>query len=416
MPKNLAIFAGIGLLSVSIAVGAEAPVAADAHISSTQPSVNFGTLPNLNVAPGQVALVAFDVQKTLPAGLGSGEVAHATLRLWVNRVATPGTIDVSTAASAWSEGTVTSANGPLAGMLLASQVPVAGGQYVSVDVTKAVKLWLDSPTSNFGFAVSPSAAAPGTNVFLDSKENTATSHAPSLEIVLSGPAGKQGPQGIPGPTGAQGPQGIPGPTGAQGPQGIPGPTGAQGLRGVTGPTGAQGSLGPQGLRGLQGPTGPTGPQGPAASNYVQSLFWGVADWSMPSNYTVWASLSCPAGSTAINGLCGHRDANGASDDIRLNYFGPNPGDLRNWRCYMQNTSGSTRAVRYGVLCAQVPGTPSVSYVSVSEDSRAAPPLRTASEESANSGEELPADAVVVERQLPDGVSLRIVARPANKVR
>jgi hypothetical protein len=118
-----------------------------------------------------------------------------------------------------------------------------------------------------------------------------------------GPAGAQGPQGVPGaqgPAGAQGLQGERGPAGAQGlqgergeqgPQGVPGAGGEQGPAGATGPAGADGATGatgaqgepgprgetgaagPQGADGAVGPVGPTGPEGPMGPpGIVESTF------------------------------------------------------------------------------------------------------------------------------------------------
>jgi hypothetical protein len=81
-----------------------------------------------------------------------------------------------------------------------------------------VQGWIANPASNFGVSLS---APGGAVVFLDSKENTSTSHAARLDIVLA----SSGPQG---PVGPAGPQGIQGPMGSQGsvgPQGPPGPAG-----------------------------------------------------------------------------------------------------------------------------------------------------------------------------------------------
>ena len=64
---------------------------------------------------------------------------------------------------------------------------------------------------------------------------------------------------------------------------------------------------------------------------------------------------------AISGPCGHRDPNSASRDIKLNYVGPDFGDIRRWRCYFENTSGSSRAIRSAVLCTSAPS----SVISVS---------------------------------------------------
>ncbi len=93
----------------------------------------------------------------------------------------------------------------------------------------------------------------------------------------TGSQGIQGIQGVAGPTGGQGIQGIQGiqgtvgPAGGQGIQGIQGdtgPMGSQGIQGPIGPTGSQGSQGSQGIQGIQGDTGPVGPAG---STYTDNV-------------------------------------------------------------------------------------------------------------------------------------------------
>lgn len=78
-----------------------------------------------------------------------------------------------------------------------------------------------------------------------------------------GPAGLQGPQGVPG---LQGPKGDPGAVGPQGQIGAGGPPGKTGDQGLDGHDGAQG---PQGDKGAAGDTGPAGPQGPQGDQGVQ---------------------------------------------------------------------------------------------------------------------------------------------------
>ena len=70
----------------------DAPLLSDAHISSAHPSTNFGSLTNLAVGNGNTALIQFNLG-SLPAGTTSGEIAAATLRLYVNRVNTAGALD-----------------------------------------------------------------------------------------------------------------------------------------------------------------------------------------------------------------------------------------------------------------------------------------------------------------------------------
>ena len=188
MPRARALTCLLLLHAMAIpALAQDAAVSADAFISATLPSNNFGSLPNLNIGNGNRAVVRFDVAGTLPAGVNSSEVRKAVLRIWVNKIATAGAIDVLMAASPWAESTVTFNTAPLGGPLIAGAVPVASvATFVSVDVTVAVKNWIDIPSQNNGFLITASAAQPATAVFLDSKENAATSHEPQLIIVLGG--------------------------------------------------------------------------------------------------------------------------------------------------------------------------------------------------------------------------------------
>ena len=219
-------FATAGLLPLS-AGAVTAPSMADAHTNSALPTSNFGNLPTLNVGGTFSSLMQFDFT-SLPAGTASGSVAKATLFLWVNRIGSAGAIDIRTVTGAWSEASVTQAAQPTVGGV-AYTVPVTtAGNYIAVDVTSDVKNWIDYPASALGFALGASTSAPGTSVFIDSKENTATGHVAYLDITLVGQPGPQGSQGDPGllgPTGLTGLTGATGPAGLglTGPQGIPGP-------------------------------------------------------------------------------------------------------------------------------------------------------------------------------------------------
>ena len=229
------------LLPAPPATAAQPPLLADAHVSAAQPTLNQGALPTLNVGGGATALLRFDLSG-LPAGTTAAKVVKATLVLYVGRVGTPGAVELQAVNAGWTESGVTQATlPPLAGAGSGPVLPVAAaGQFVSADLTAQVRQWVGNPGANFGLAISPALAAPGTVVFFDSKENTATGHVALLDITLAdqGAKGDPGPPGLPGATGA---------TGATGPKGD---------RGDTGPVGATGPVGPQGPQGVQGPPGP----------------------------------------------------------------------------------------------------------------------------------------------------------------
>jgi len=318
----------------------DAPLAADGHVSRQLPANNFGSLPTLNVGGDSTALLRFDLAG-LPAGTTAAKLMQANLVLWINRVGTVGQVEVQPVRSAWSEATVTGTTAPVLGGLGSGvSVPVtAANQFVTVDVTALAKDWVTNPGANFGVAVTPSAAAPATVVFFDSKENTATGHVARLDIVLAD-QGAVGPPGPAGKDGAAGKNGVDGKAGA---------TGAPGATGATGATGAQGPQGPQGIQGIQGPrglTGATGPAGPVNLSYRR------IENSVGGNVRAERVINCPTGTLVIGGGCGHRDFNDAAPDIKINFSGPNPSSpTTSWRCIMTNTSGSARAVQIYSICA-----------------------------------------------------------------
>lgn len=223
----------LALLIGPPAKGVDLPPAADSHINSTEPDRNFGNLGNMAVGNGSAALIRFNLSD-LPAGTTADNIAKATLRVWVSRIGTAGAIGVAGVNSAWDEASVTFSSSPLLGGTESTALVATANTFATMDLTSLVKTWIVTPFANNGVAVSAATAAPSTVVFLDSKENSATSHAAALEIVLKGPAGATGPQGLQGPAGPRGLQGLPGPTGAAGPRGVQGIQGPQGPGGVSG--------------------------------------------------------------------------------------------------------------------------------------------------------------------------------------
>ena len=263
-PLQLTAIALAAALAAAAALALDAPLAADSHVSASLPASNFGSLPTVNVGGGSTGLLRFDLG-TLPAATTAAKLVKATLVLYVNRVGVAGAIEAQTVNSPWTEAGVTQGIAPVtsgAGSVPAVAVPVAG-QYLSIDVTTQVKGWISNPSSNNGFALAAAISAPGTVVFFDSKENTATGHVARLDLTLAdqGPAG---PQGATGATGAQGP------TGATGPQGLSGAAGAKGATGAIGPAGTNGTNGTNGSNGSNGATGATGASGAAGGQVWSS--------------------------------------------------------------------------------------------------------------------------------------------------
>ncbi len=280
----------LALFTLTIAARATtATLIADAHLSTAQPAVNFGTLTNLAVGNGFTTLLQFDLSP-LPAGTTAAQVSRATLRLFVNRADTPGLLSLAPITSTWGEYSVTASAAPTLGSSIAVAQVSSAGQYVTIDVTNTVQGWITTPATTFGLALTAGTAV----LQFDSKENDLTSHPAELDITLATASG-------------------PGTVSATGPAGPQGPTGPQGLTGATGPAGA---IGPQ------GPTGAIGPQGPAAVMNYQGLWSSLITY--PANavvtYAGSSYLSLAAGnkgntpglSAAVWGLLAAAGQNGTS--------------------------------------------------------------------------------------------------------
>ena len=185
------------------ALAASIPVAADATLRQSQPAQNFGTLPQLTVDAANSALLSFDLAAALPQGTTFAQIADARLVLFVNRTLTPGAIRMNAVCGQWSESAVTFST-PLSSCSSDYPAAVSGSSnFLIMDVTKIVQLWLASNGSQTGILVS---SAGGAAIF-DSKENTVSSQHARLEITLTGPRGPQGKIGPPGPQGPPGPIG-----------------------------------------------------------------------------------------------------------------------------------------------------------------------------------------------------------------
>lgn len=268
-----AVLASAAAVAAGPALALDAPVAADAYVSTSLPANNFGAQPTLNVGGGATSLLRFDL-RTLPAAVTAAKVTKATLVLYVNRVGSPGAVDLHPVNGDWSEAGVTAPTLPAYGGSSLYSLPVpAAGNYLAVDVTAQVKSWVNNPGTNFGWALAPALSAPATVAFFDSKENTATGHVARLDITLAdqGPKGETGPAGPKGDTGPAGMKGEAGPQGPMGLQGPIGPIGPIGPKGDTGPVGMKGEAGPQGPMGPQGVRGDTGPMGASGVVSVQTF-------------------------------------------------------------------------------------------------------------------------------------------------
>lgn len=76
--------------------------------------------------------------------------------------------------------------------------------------------------------------------------------------------------------------------------------------------------------------------------------------SLPGHHRNSYTGTCPSGMQVVGGGGGHRDVNDAQIDIVVNYNGPDPTNpTTTWRLSVNNTSGSSRAIRFYIMCAKV---------------------------------------------------------------
>src|SRR5215469_2846289 len=124
------------------ALGATAQIVStdDSYVTSSLPTSNYGTLPNLVVMPGVNSYIRFDLT-TLPQGLISSNISKATVRLYIDGVTTPGTFDVYLVTTSWSEGSLTYNNAPQLSQTRLNispiSVPASKRNFIDVDVTAA---------------------------------------------------------------------------------------------------------------------------------------------------------------------------------------------------------------------------------------------------------------------------------------
>lgn len=316
---------------------AEAPLLGDTYISSATPENTYGTATTINIAPGNAGLVQFDL-----SAFAGQTITSAYLQVFVDKVTTGGTLNFTLVTSPWSESSITHSSQPsTAGSAFTSIGASTANAFVLVPVTTQVQNWINGPGPNYGIEITGTGS---TTVFLDTKENTTTSHPAQLIVTVTEPSGPNGFTGATGVTGSNGTTGISGATGpngftgatgaagASGPTGATGitgaiaPTGATGLSGFTGPggatgntgaTGALGITGPTGTSGAQGPTGITGPNGPTGLTGAMGPLGTIGTTGSTGNTgqtgpTGPTAPTGPTGSTGSTGATGTQGANGST--------------------------------------------------------------------------------------------------------
>ncbi len=146
---------------------------ADAYVNSSYPSTNYGTSTQLRVDDSPIvnSYVRFTV-----SGLNGASITSVQLRLYANSSGSAGINALAVADNTWGETTITYSNAPAMGSTIATSGGVAGGTWVTLDVTSYVTA---EGTYSFGILTPGSTA-----ISLASRESGA--NAPQL-IVNTGP-------------------------------------------------------------------------------------------------------------------------------------------------------------------------------------------------------------------------------------
>ena len=157
----------------------------DAYVNSAAPTTNYGTTITLDVSSAaDTAFIRFDLT-AVPTGYTGSSIAKATLKLYVNSVTTAGSFNLEYVTGAWAEQTIKYSLQPSLGTTIAASVPLttaSKGKYLEIDVTAAMVEWLNGTQANDGIALVANSPLVAT---FDSKENTASSHPPELDVVYA---------------------------------------------------------------------------------------------------------------------------------------------------------------------------------------------------------------------------------------
>ena len=148
----------------------------DAYVNAGSSGTNYGHSTSLRAdgSPDVHSYIRFDVQ-----GTGGAPISRARLFIYAKSSSTSGLDVEAVNDNSWDEYTVTSANGPALGSILASSPPVTGGTWIAFDVTSYVT---GEGLINFGV----STAGP-TAIGLSSRESGANSPQLIVDFQTGGP-------------------------------------------------------------------------------------------------------------------------------------------------------------------------------------------------------------------------------------
>jgi hypothetical protein len=175
------LIAALSLIAVS--ASAQITPLGDSYTNTAAPTTKYGANVLLDVdGASEITYIQFPLS-SIPSG---ATVSGATLKLYVNAIATAGSFNVDYVNGTWAESTIDASNAPPLGGTIASGVSITTAdknQYILINVTSAVQAWLSGSETNNGIALVANSTFDAT---FDSKENTGTSHPAELDIAYAG--------------------------------------------------------------------------------------------------------------------------------------------------------------------------------------------------------------------------------------
>jgi hypothetical protein len=80
----------------------------------------------------------------------------------------------------------------------------------------------------------------------------------------------------------------------------------------------------------------------------------VQEYTIPATAIRSVTISCPTGTQLISGGGGNPTFDGNTDDVKLNYNGPQPTSIfTTWLINASNTGSSPRPLRIYCICARI---------------------------------------------------------------
>jgi len=271
-------------------------VQADVQTVRATPDVNYASTATITVTPSDHALLRFSPSDAIQPGW-EATIQRATLRLHISAVQGTGNILILSSTANWDEVAVTYNSEPLSSQSVAQvPIPTTAGD-LEIPITTAIQKHLQNGTGPFSLQLHFIGATPDAKIVFDSKENTTTSRAPSLDVLLRGPVGPRGP------------------IGSKGPQG---------------PVGAQGTMGPRG-GGIDFPE------------------WERHSFDIPADSKPVLVLICRNDHTAVSGGCGLSDGDvfNADSGVQVIQSQRRP---TSWLCQVKNDTTRSIQVQVAVLC------------------------------------------------------------------